>query len=379
MAEQEGQEKTEQPTSKRLEEARGKGDVPRSRELTTVLLLLTSVAFVFMFGGHMVDVFSRILRFNLELDEKGIKDTHSMFLHFEASAWEATLAVSGLVLALGAISIAATVLVGGWNFSSEALMPQLSRMNPLSGIKRMFSVQSLIELLKAIGKFVIVASVAVALLWFSQDDLLLMGRQDVEVAMAHGADMLLWGFLFLSSAMVLIAMLDVPFQLYQYTEKLKMTKQEVRDEMKNSEGNPEVKGRIRRLQREMSMRRMMANVPKADVVITNPTHFAVALQYSGKGAPILVAKGEDMIAAKIREIAEAYNVPMLSAPPLARSIYYTTELDQEIPGGLYIAVAQVLAYVSHLRAWRRRQGPKPVVPKNLPIPDDLRRDEERPT
>ncbi|MFP8965888.1 flagellar biosynthesis protein FlhB [Pokkaliibacter sp. CJK22405] len=369
------QEKTEQPTSKRLEEARRKGDVPRSRELTTTVLLVVSGSFMLFFGPEVVDAFIRLMRFNLELDYTATTDPYMMFAHLEKSVEEALMSVLGLLIGLFFAAIAASVLMGGWNFSGEALMPKLSKLNPLSGLKRMFSVNSLIELLKAFAKFVVVAGVAVMVIRSDQETLLLMARQDVDVSIQNGLDIILWGFLWLSSSLVLISLIDVPFQQYQYIKKLKMTKQEVKDEMKNSEGNPEIKGRIRRMQREMAFRRMMANVPKADVVITNPTHYAVALQYAGGNrAPILLAKGEEHSALKIREIAQAHEIPMLEAPELARAIYYNTELDQEIPTGLYFAVAQVLAYVTHLRAWKRRQGPRPLEPSSYEIPTELQHD-----
>lgn len=366
------QEKTEQPTAKRLEQAREKGDVPRSRELSTTVLLVICGCFMLFFGQRIVEVFIQLMRFNLSIDKAASSDPMMMFAHLEVTVKEALMSIMGLLIGLAFVAIAASVLMGGWNFTLEALQPKLSKLNPLAGIKRMFSINSLVELVKSFAKFAVVAGMAIYMIRSDQDQLMLMARQDIMTSMANGLELLLWGFIWLACSLVLITLIDVPYQQYQYMQKLKMTKQEVKEEMKNAEGNPEIKGRIRRLQREMTFRRMMSNVPKADVVITNPTHYAVALQYTGHKAPVLVAKGEELVAAKIREIADAHKVPIISAPALARSVYYNTEIDQEIPSGLYMAVAQVLAYVTHLKAWKRRQGPKPVEPTQFDIPSELR-------
>jgi flagellar biosynthetic protein FlhB len=266
--------------------------------------------------------------------------------------------------------------LGGWLFSSEALQPKFSRMNPLSGLKRMFSVQALVELGKAVGKFLVVLTVAVAVLMANQDDLLSIGHEPLPQAIAHSAQIVGWCSLWMACSLILIAAIDVPFQLWDHKQKLMMTKQEVRDEFKDTEGKPEVKSRIRQLQYEMAQRRMLQEVPQADVVITNPTHFAVALKYDADkgGAPRLVAKGGDFLALKIREIAQEHRVELLESPALARAVFYSTELDQEIPAGLYLAVAQVLAYVYQLKQFRAGKGKRPGPLPDLPIPPDLQRD-----
>ena len=279
-------------------------------------------------------------------------------------------------MALLVIALAGPVSLGGWLFSSEALQPKFSRMNPLSGLKRMFSVQALVELGKAVGKFLVVLTVAVAVLMANQDDLLSIGHEPLPQAIAHSAQIVGWCSLWMACSLILIAAIDVPFQLWDHKQKLMMTKQEVRDEFKDTEGKPEVKSRIRQLQYEMAQRRMLQEVPQADVVITNPTHFAVALKYDADkgGAPRLVAKGGDFLALKIREIAQEHRVELLESPALARAVFYSTELDQEIPAGLYLAVAQVLAYVYQLKQFRAGKGKRPGPLPDLPIPPDLQRD-----
>ena len=240
----------------------------------------------------------------------------------------------------------------------------------------MFSVQALVELLKALAKFLVILAVALVVLSVDQDDLLAIANEPIEPAILHSLKVVGWSAFWLSCGLILIAAVDAPFQLWSHKQKLKMTKQEVRDEYKDTEGKPEVKGRIRQLQREMAERRMMQAVPQADVVITNPTHFAVALKYDPEkgGAPLLLAKGGDFLALKIREIAQEHKVMVLESPGLARAVYYSTELDQEIPAGLYLAVAQVLAYVYQLRQYQAGKGKRPGPLPDLPIPPDLRRD-----
>ena len=259
----------------------------------------------------------------------------------------------------------------------EPLTPKFSRLNPLSGLKRMFSVKSLVELVKSLAKFLVVLMVALLVLSRAQDGLFALAHQPLEYAILTAIQTIGWCSLWLACAMILIAAVDVPFQMWDSNQKLKMTKQEVKDEYKDSEGKPEVKGRIRRMQMEMAQRRMMESVPDADVVITNPTHFSVALKYDEQGnrAPVLLAKGSDHLALKIREIAGQHQIIVLESPPLARALYYSTELDEEIPGGLYMAVAQVLAYVYQLRQFHAGKGKRPKPLGDMPIPEDLRRDE----
>lgn len=377
MAESEsGADKSEQPTSKRLEEARKKGQIARSKELNTLVVTLGGAGGLLVFGAGMADALLGIMRGNFELSREVLLDERYMALYLLATGKLALELLAPLIMALLVIALAGPVSLGGWLFSSEALQPKFSRMNPLSGLKRMFSVQALVELGKAVGKFLVVLTVAVAVLMANQDDLLSIGHEPLPQAIAHSAQIVGWCSLWMACSLILIAAIDVPFQLWDHKQKLMMTKQEVRDEFKDTEGKPEVKSRIRQLQYEMAQRRMLQEVPQADVVITNPTHFAVALKYDADkgGAPRLVAKGGDFLALKIREIAQEHRVELLESPTLARAVFYSTELDQEIPAGLYLAVAQVLAYVYQLKQFRAGKGKRPGPLPDLPIPPDLQRD-----
>ncbi|GAB4296354.1 MAG: flagellar biosynthesis protein FlhB [Methylophaga sp.] len=377
MAEESGQEKTEQPTAKRLDEAREKGQVPRSRELTTVLVLILSAVTLFFIGENIIADLGEVMALSFSLTRKQLFDTDAMINTFIQSI-EIMAFDIGIFLAVTVIAaLAAPALIGGWNFSGQAMAPKGERMDPIKGLKRIFGPQGLIELAKALGKFVLIGAISTTLLWGIRDQLLTLGRQEVEVAMADLGYLTLWVFLAITASLILIALIDVPFQLWNHTRQLRMTKQEVRDEMKDTEGNPEVKGRIRRLQVQLSQQRMMQDIPSADVVITNPTHYAVALKYdqSKSGAPVVVAKGADLISQQIRMVAEHNDVPILAAPPLTRAIYYSTEIGEEIPSGLYIAVAQVLAFVFQLRRYQKQGGNKPHLnTEDLPIPDEMRRD-----
>ena len=377
MAESEsGADKSEEPTGKRLEESRKKGQIARSKELNTVAVTLTGTVALIIFGAYMGNVLMDVMRGNFSLPRDVQMSERSMALYLLASGKQALLAVQPFFIALLIASIAGPIALGGWLFSAEALQPKASRMNPLAGLKRMFSVQALVELLKALAKFLVILAVALVVLSVDQDDLLAIANEPVEPAILHSLKVVGWSAFWLSCGLILIAAVDVPFQLWSHKQKLMMTKQEVRDEYKDTEGKPEVKGRIRQLQREMAERRMMQAVPQADVVITNPTHFAVALKYDPEkgSAPVLLAKGGDLLALKIREIAQEHKVMVLESPALARAVYYSTELDQEIPAGLYLAVAQVLAYVYQLRQYQAGKGKRPGPLPDFPIPADLRRD-----
>ena len=377
MAEESGQEKTEEPTAKRLEEAREKGQVPRSRELTTVLVMILSAIALFFVGENIIADLGEVMTVSFSLTRKQLFDTDAMVNTFiqgiEIMAFDLGIFMAVTVVA----ALAAPALIGGWNFSGQAMAPKGERLDPLKGLKRIFGPQGLIELAKALGKFILVGAFATAILWGIRDQLLTLGRQEVEVAMADLGYLTLWVFLAITASLILIALIDVPFQIWNHARQLRMTKQEVKDEMKDTDGNPEVKGRIRRLQVQLSQQRMMEDIPSADVVITNPTHYAVAIKYdqTSNGAPVVVAKGADLISQQIRLVADNNEVPILAAPPLTRAVYYSTEIGDEIPSGLYIAVAQVLAFVFQLRRYHKQGGNKPHLnPEALPIPDELKRD-----
>jgi len=378
MAESEsGADKSEEPTSKRLEEARKKGQIARSKELSTLAVTFGGAAALLIYGADMGQSMLDMMRGNFSLPREVLLDDGSMARYLLATGMEALLALQPFFVVMLIASIVGPVALGGWLFSAEALQPKFSRMNPLEGLKRMFSTKALVELLKALAKFVIILMVALAVLKSDQDDLLAIANESVESAILHAMQVTGWSLLWMACGLILIAAVDVPFQLWDTKQKLMMTKQEVRDEYKDSEGKPEVKSKIRQLQRQMAERRMMQQVPEADVVITNPTHFAVALKYDpAKGtAPVLLAKGNDFTALKIREIAQEHKITVLESPALARAVFYSTELDQEIPAGLYLAVAQVLAYVYQLKQFRAGKGKRPAPLAEPPIPADLRRDD----
>lgn len=378
MAESEsGQDRSEEPTQKRIDEARRKGQIARSKELNTLAVTLGGAGAALMFGGQIGLDMMEVMRAGFSFSREALMDDGAMVKLLLASGTHALLALVPFLIILLIASILGPVSLGGWLMSTEAMQPKFSRMNPLSGLKRMFSAKALVELGKALAKFVVLLGVALVVLSAVQDDLLSIAYEPLEAAIMHSAKLVGWSALWLSCGLILIAAVDVPFQLWDSKQKLKMTKQEIRDEYKDSEGKPEVKSRIRQLQREMAERRMMESVPSADVVITNPTHFAVALKYDPEkgGAPLLLAKGGDFLALKIREIAQEHRVILLESPALARAVYYSTEVDHEIPAGLYLAVAQVLAYVYQLRQYQAGKGKRPGALPDLPIPPDLRRDE----
>jgi flagellar biosynthetic protein FlhB len=281
--------------------------------------------------------------------------------------------VTPFMLLMLVTALLAPLALGGWSFSVEALGPKFDKLNPLKGLKRIFAVRGLVELLKALAKFLLIGGVGAFLLIRNMPRFNGLAYETVPQALAHAGSILGWSFLLLSLSLVVIAAIDVPFQLWDHAKNLKMTHQEIKDEYKTTEGKPEVKAQIRRMQQELAQGRMMAEVPKADVVITNPTHFAVALKYDAKNmrAPRVVAKGADLIASQIRSVATANGVALFEAPPLARAIFYSTEINQEVPAGLYLAVAQVLAYVYQLRTSRRKSGFEPHRPVDLPVPDEF--------
>ena len=377
MAESEsGADKTEDPTDKRKRDSREKGEVARSKELNTVAVMLAGTGAVLAFGGTLANVLLDLMRKNFTLPREVLMDERYMAIFLLQSGKDAYLATQPILLTLLLAALLGPIALGGWLFAAGSLAPKFSRMNPMSGIKRMFSMNSITELLKAVGKFLMILMVAVVVLYKDQAELLAIAKEPLDRAIVHSLQVVGWSSLWMAAGLLIIAAIDVPIQLYQSRQKLMMTKQEIRDEYKESEGRPEVKGRIRQLQREASQRRMMSNVPTADVIITNPTHYAVALKYDAEkgGAPVLLAKGSDFVALKIREIAVQHEIQLLESPALARSIFYSTEVDEQIPAGLYMAVAQVLAYVYQIRQYRSGRGKRPQPLKDLPIPPDLQRD-----
>ncbi len=379
MAEQSdsGQDKSEDPTEKRLKESRDKGQVARSKELNTLAVVMVASVGLIMLGPEMGRRLLDLMIFNFSIDRAALYSTDTMGLQLLASVGIGLDVIGPLFFMLLIAALGGPVLLGGWLLSAKSMAPKFERMNPLAGLKRMFSLKALVELLKALAKFLVVLVTALLVLNLFQDQMLTLDRQPLPDAIEHSGYILGMALVFLACSLILIAAVDIPFQLWDNKQKLKMTKQEVKDEYKDSEGKPEVKSRIRQLQREMAERRMMGEVPKADVVITNPTHYAVALKYDPikSGAPIVIAKGADFTALRIREVAAEHEIIVLESPPLARAVFYSTELDQQIPSGLYLAVAQVLAYVFQLRQYRAGQGKRPGPMPKPDIPEDLRKDE----
>ena len=378
MAESEsGADKTEDPTEKRKKDSREKGEIARSKELNTLAIMLAGSIGLIIFGGALAQDMMEIMRYNFSISREALLNPDSMGAFMLHSGKIALIALQPVLITLLIAALVGPIALGGWLFAAGSLAPKFSRMNPAAGIKRMFSAKALVELLKALAKFFIILIVALLVLKADIDDLQRIAHEPLELAVIHSLQVVAWSALWMACGLILIAAVDVPVQLWESHKKLLMTKQEVRDEHKDQEGRPEVKQRIRQTQREMSQRRMMSAIPDADVIITNPTHFAVALKYDPEkgAAPMLLAKGSDFLALKIREIGAKHDILLLESPALARSIYYSTELDQEIPAGLYLAVAQVLAYVYQIRQHQAGKGKRPDPLNDLPIPPDLRRDE----
>jgi flagellar biosynthetic protein FlhB len=377
MAEnQDGQEKTEEPSSRRLEESRKQGQVPRSREFNTFFMMFaSSVAFILM-GSDMVIGLMDLLASGLTPDRARIFDPNYMLILLWDKIFEALMLIAPFLLVTVVVAILSSLLIGGWNFSTEAYMPKFSKLDPLKGMKKIIGTQGLVELVKAILKVAVVGAIATAILYWKKDLLLLLGYQALHPALANAGNQALWFFVALAVSLIIVAVIDVPFQIWSNKQQLRMTKYEVKQEHKQQEGSPETRQRVRQMQRELAQRRMMANVPKADVIITNPTHYAVAIKYdkTKAGAPVVVAKGSDLVAMRIRTIALEHSVPIMSSPALARAIFYNTEIDQEIPAGLYMAVAKVLAYIFELKRRPGTDFSTPLSMHDVPIPDDLRRD-----
>ncbi|WP_173497649.1 flagellar biosynthesis protein FlhB [Shewanella sp. ISTPL2] len=375
MAEESSGERTEEPTGRRLEQAREKGQIARSKELGTAAVLISAACGFYMLGPSLAISLTRVFEIVFTMDRAQIFDTNEMFNVWGVVASEIAWPMAKIMLLIVVVAFIGNVSLGGINFSTQAMMPKASKMSPLAGFKRMFGVQALVELTKGIAKFSVVAFSAYFLLSFYFNDIMLLSSDHLPGNVYHALDLLVWMFILLCSSILFIVVIDVPFQLWNHNKQLKMTKQEVKDEYKDTEGKPEVKGHIRQMQRELAQRRMMAEVPNADVIVVNPEHFAVAIKYDVQrsAAPFVIAKGVDDVAFKIREIARAHNIAIVSAPPLARAIYHTTKLDQQIPEGLFTAVAQILAYVFQLRQYQKGRGRKPIpVPLNQPIPDELK-------
>ncbi len=371
MAESSDQEKTEEPTSRKLEKAREEGQVARSIELPAAAVTIAALGMLYLTGDTLVHKLAEAFVSGFNFDRKLVHSPNLLPAIFAHEILESFILIAPLLLLTITVAIAASGATGGFLFSTKAIAPNPSKLNPLNGLQRMFGLKSLVELGKALLKFALVAGVVAWVLYDNASTLNKIGKMAFEPAMAVAGHLLTKSALIMACALILIAAIDVPFQRWQFMKSMRMSKQEIKDEMKDMEGRPEVKAQIRRRQREMANRRMIDNVKDADVVITNPEHFAVALSYdpNGDSAPILLAKGTDEVAARIRAEAEKHGIEIFRAPPLARALYFTTDLDQPVPEDLYYAVAQVIAYVFNLASIRPGapplQRPQPKVPKNM--------------
>lgn len=371
MAEQDRDQRTEPATPRRVEDARRRGEVPRSRDLTSAAVLLAAGAGLYGLGGVVGGRLLGMMRDAFSFTRAEALDEALPALAFGRAVAEALLICAPLFGLMLVAALVAPLAIGGWNFSSEALAPKWERLDPVNGLRRLFSVTGLIELGKALARFAVVGGAGVLVLWLQSDALLGLGKEPLSLAIGHAMRLAGIALIALAGSMVLIAAVDAPFALWQHRRSLRMTRQEVRDELREHEGNPEVRGKLRARQQALARSRMMQEVPRADVVVTNPTRYAVALRYdeSRSRAPVVVAKGRDLVAARIRAVAAEHGVPVLEAAPLARALHAACDLGEEIPARLYVAVAQVLAYVYQLRAARAGGAPPPNAP-SIEVPPE---------
>jgi len=375
MAENDSGEKTEEPTAKKLSEARKKGQIARSKDLGTMFVLVGSALAMMLVGNVLVDRLAAMMKRLFSLSYEETQDVNALFGVVSDSVMAVVEPLMWIFAIIMFAAFIGNTILGGISWSWEAMAPKFSKLSPLAGFKRMFGVKAYVELIKSILKFFVVFFVAFSLLSGLFDQILSLSIEAIPLNFAHAVTLLLWMFLALGLSLIIIVIVDAPYQKWDHNKQLKMTKQEVKDESKNSEGSPEIKGRIRRLQYEMSQRRQMAEVPNSDVVITNPSHYSVALKYDVEagGAPKLIAKGIDEMAIHIRTIAKEHGVEIIASPALARSLYYTAEVDDDIPEELFAAVAQVLAFIFQLAEHKKGKANRPIpLAKKLPIPDDFK-------
>ena len=372
MADDSDLEKSEQPTDSKLKKAKEKGQIPRSRELTSLMILLVGIMLFWVMGTHFVSKLKAIIQQAMLVAHRTDDDKQIIFNLINlltAGFWAILPIFVGLVI----VAIIAPLSVGGLLFSLQSIKPNLGKLNPISGFKRLFSLRIFSELFKSILKVVLIAFAAALFLIHQFPNMLALPSMYLNNALSQVMQLLIYASLLIVLALIPMVGFDIFYQIWSNLKKLKMSKQEVKDEFKEQEGNPQIKGRIRQMQQAMARRRMMKDVPKANVIVTNPTHYAVALQYDEKtmSAPKILAKGTDNIASKIKQIAQEHQIPQLEAPPLARALYRHGEIGKSIPAELYAAVAQILAWVYQLKRWHRYGGEKPLKPTNLSIPESL--------
>lgn len=370
MAEPDHHDQTETPTQKRQEDARRRGQVPRSRDLSAAAVTLAGGFGLYNLGAMLGGGLLRMMHSSFEITAAQAMDSSYLLAALGSAALRAALATAPLLGLMLSAAVLAPLAIGGWNFSATALLPQWQRLDPVAGLQRLFSLQGLIELLKSLARFSVVALVAVLVLRHQYSQFALLSTEPLRAAIAHSLNLVGTALIALGGGLAAIAAVDVPLALWQHNRSLRMSRDEIREETRDSEGSPEVRNRIRRIQQEQARGRMMAEVERADVVITNPTHYAVALRYdeSRMRAPVVVAKGKDLLAQRIRELAREHAVPLLEAPPLARALHAGCELGDEIPARLYAVVAQVLTYVYQLRLAQRTGAAAPSAPRIDDLP-----------
>ncbi|HRN80967.1 MAG TPA: flagellar biosynthesis protein FlhB [Nitrosomonas europaea] len=373
MADDNDLERTEPASPRRLEKAREEGQVARSQELTTFTLLIAASSSLWVIGSIIIQKLSAVLEGGLRMEQEVAFNPALLLPRLFQLALDGLLAIAPLLGWLVIIALVAPMLLSGWLFSSKALFPDLKRLNPVNGLKRIFSSRGLIELVKAIAKVMVIGGVAAGIIWSHKQDVLDLVGMPLDTSLISMSRLIGLTFILIVGAMLLIVVIDVPFQIWNHARQLRMSREDLRKEAKEDEGDPQVKGRIRNMQRQIARRRMMAEVPKADVVVTNPTHYAVALKYQDRSmrAPKVVAKGTQLIAARIRELADEHHIPVLEVPPLARALYHHVELDTEIPEALYTAVAHVLAYIFQLKRYQTTGGIAPQLPSEIAVPEEM--------
>ncbi len=365
------EDRTEHPTARRLSKAIEEGQVARSIDLSAAAVTVGAMGMIMYMGQGLFQRLSNLFAKSFEFDRKTLDRPEMLISLWSQNLLDAFLIVLPIVMVTMLAAVLVNAAMSGLHFSPKAFAPNFSKLDPFKGLKRIFGKHALVELAKSILKFGVVS----AILWLSlshfMGQLLYLGVMDLEPAMQNSGAMLTRVGIWVALGLVIIALIDVPYQKHTHFKGLKMTRQEVKDEMKNMEGSPEVKAQIRRRQREMANAKMIQRVKDADVVITNPEHFAVALEYdpTGDGAPVLVAKGIDHMAARIRDEATQHGIHIFQAPTLARALYFTTDAEQQVPEELYQAVAQVIAYVFSLEAsaphQARRAAPQVKVPESM--------------
>ncbi|MCS5711410.1 flagellar biosynthesis protein FlhB [Candidatus Berkiella aquae] len=367
------QERTEQATARKKQQSQEQGLVARSKDFNALMVLLCSGLFFIALGHSSALKLQHLFESYLAFDPKLLADDNGLFLALKNAAFSAIKVLLPFLILIVAVCIAGPMIIGGWAFSWENVALKFERLDPVKGLSKIFSLKNLVELIKSIFKIALVVLAMALIVYLFMKQIVYFSFADPLVGIKQSVKVLTWSFMLLVGALLIITLFDVPFQLWNYQQELRMTKQEVKDEYKDTEGKPEVKSRLARLQRELLKRRFATEVPQADVIITNPTHYAVALKYDPKKmkAPKVVAKGVDFMAEKIMEIAKQHSVPLVALPPLARTVYFHTEIGEEIPSELYVGVAQVLAYVHQLKLYKRGKSNKPKIPNKIDIPPEM--------